>query len=112
MVGSPYEHEDAGACINYPIAVMKVLRIPGLREAIAARARSNSSGGRDAMSRPRILLAALVVIGCTWNSAMAQQKTAAEVGVLACSFSQSDPVESGRAGVEVQMHDLLCVFKL
>jgi hypothetical protein len=64
------------------------------------------------MSHPRILLAALVVIGCAWNSAMAQQKTGAEVGVLACSFSQSGPVVSGRAGVEVQMHDLLCVFKL
>ena len=64
------------------------------------------------MSLPRILLTALAVTGCTWNSAMAQQTTAAEVGVLACSFSQSGPVESGRAGVEVQMHDLLCVFKL
>jgi hypothetical protein len=64
------------------------------------------------MSLPRILLAALMVIGCAWNSAMAQQKTAAEIGVLACSFSQSDPVEIGRAGVEVQMHNLLCAFKL
>src|SRR5215472_5588213 len=103
MVGSPCEHENAGACINHPIAVMKVLRIPGLREAIAARERSDFSGGRDAMSLPRILLAALVVIGCAWNSAMAQQKSAAEVGVLACGFSESGPVESGRAGVEVQM---------
>jgi hypothetical protein len=58
------------------------------------------------------LLAVLVVIGCAWNSAMAQRKTAAEVGVLACSLSQSAPVEATRAGAEVQLHDLLCVFKL
>ena len=64
------------------------------------------------MSLPHILLTALVVTGCAWNSAMAQQTAAAEVGVLACSFSQTGPVMSGRPGVEVQMHDLLCVFKL
>jgi hypothetical protein len=64
------------------------------------------------MSLPRILLSAVVVIGCAWNSAMAQQKTAVEVGVLACGFSQSGPVETGRAGVEVQVRDLLCVFKM
>jgi hypothetical protein len=64
------------------------------------------------MSISRILLAVLAVIGCTCNSAMAQQKTAFEVGVLACSFSQSGPVEAGKAGAEIQVHDLLCVFKL
>jgi len=90
---------------------MNVLRILALREAIAAKVIS-LFGGRDPMSLPRILLAAVVLIGCAWNSAMAQQKTAVEVGVLACSFSQSGPVETGRAGVEVQVRDLLCVFKL
>ena len=64
------------------------------------------------MSLPRIMLAALVVIDCAWNSIVAQQKTAVEVGVLACSLSQSGPVESTRPGVEVQLRDLLCVFKL
>ena len=67
------------------------------------------------MSPPRILLVllgSLVVIGCAWNAAMAQQKTAVEVGVLVCSFSESGRVETGRAGVEVQVRDLLCVFKL
>jgi hypothetical protein len=58
------------------------------------------------------LLPAVVVIGCAWNSAMAQQKTAVEVGVLASSLSQSGPVETGRDGVEVQVRNLLCVFKL
>jgi hypothetical protein len=64
------------------------------------------------MSISRMSLAALAVIGCAWLPALAQQKTAFEVGVLACSFSQSGPAEAGRAGVEVQVHDLLCVFKL
>jgi hypothetical protein len=43
-VGLACESEHASASINNPIAVMKVLRIPALREAIAARARSDSSG--------------------------------------------------------------------
>ena len=63
------------------------------------------------MSLPEMLLAAVVIIGCSWNLAMAQQKMAVEVGVLACSLSQSGPVERGRGGVEVQLRDLLCVFK-
>src|SRR5262245_41822559 len=64
------------------------------------------------MNLPRIWPTALVVVGCAWNSTMAQQKTAVEVGVLACSFSQSGQVETGRAGVEVQVRDILCSFKL
>jgi hypothetical protein len=64
------------------------------------------------MSLPRILLAAVVVIRCAWNLAMAQQKMAVEIGVLGCSSSQTGPVETGKVGVEVQVHDLLCVFKL
>ena len=100
MVGSPCKHEDASASINHPITRMNVLRILAQREAIAAKVVS-LLGGRDAMRLPRILLAAGVVIGCAWNSALAQQKSAVELGALACSFSQSGPVETGRAGVEV-----------
>jgi hypothetical protein len=64
------------------------------------------------MSISRTLLAAVLVIGCACNQAIGQQKTGFEVGVLACSFFQSGHVEAGKSGVDVQAHDLLCVFKL
>jgi hypothetical protein len=64
------------------------------------------------MNLPRMLLTAVGVIGCVWNTAMAQQKTAVEIGVLACNFSELGPIETGKVAVEVEVRDLLCVFKL
>ena len=64
------------------------------------------------MGIPRISLEAFVFIVCAWDAAMAQQKMAVEVGVLACSLSEVGPVETGRTGVEVQERDMLCVFTL
>ena len=55
--------------------------------------------------------AALMAIGCAWNTAVAQQKMTVEVGVLTCSLFGSGPAETG-AGVEVQERDILCSFRL
>jgi len=76
----------------------------------------------DANSRPlavmhsmnlrRIFLAAPVLMGCAQSAAMSQQKMAVEVGVLACSFSRPSQVEAGSTGIDVQVRELLCVFKL
>jgi hypothetical protein len=63
------------------------------------------------MTLPPKWPAALMALGCAWNTAVAQQKTTVEVGVLTCSIFESGPAETG-AGVEVQERDILCSFRL
>src|SRR5215468_1199638 len=63
------------------------------------------------MRHPVMWPAVLVAISCVWNSAMAEQKKAVEVGVLVCSLFESGRAKTG-ADVEAQEHDILCSFKL
>jgi len=64
------------------------------------------------MSLPRISSLALVIIGCTWQCAMAEPKLTVDVGVLSCGFSGAGPVEAGGADIAAQVRDMLCFFKL
>ena len=65
------------------------------------------------MSLSPIVMTVVVVTGRALNLAMAEQKTAVEVGILACNFSEpGGPAETGRSGVELQARDVLCVFKV
>jgi Protein of unknown function (DUF992) len=63
------------------------------------------------MTLPLKWPAALMAMGCAWNTAAAQYKMAIEVGVLTCSVFESGRAEAG-AGVEVQERDILCSFRL
>ena len=63
------------------------------------------------MTLPPKWPAALMAVGCAWNTAAAQQKMTIEVGVLTCSLFESGRAETG-AGVEVQERDILCSFRL